>query len=379
MQTDAGLVQHIQHAGQRTADLRGQADALAFAARKRAGPARKSQVIQPHIFQKSQAVFDLLQNTVANAVLLLGKLHFLDKVQFLADALFAKIADIHPAHSHCQAGGLQASAMAVGAGAGAHHPGNFLLHPLAAAFAEAALQVGDNALKRGFVIARAKSVFAVQLQRFSVCAVQNSILPGLRDLFKGSVQRKAVFIRQCLIIHFTHAALGVIPAAGLDSAFPDRAGFIRHDQLGVHLHKSAKARAGGAGAERVVEAEHTRRKLFHGNVMLRAGIALAELHALAADHVHGDQRPRELQGGFQRIAQAAADSLAHDKAVHHNLHRVLFVFLQSDLFVKIVQVSVNAHTGITGAAGGIQLLLLCALAAAHHRGKNLKFCSLGQL
>ena len=36
MQADGGLVQHIQHAGKRTADLGGQADALALAAGKSA-------------------------------------------------------------------------------------------------------------------------------------------------------------------------------------------------------------------------------------------------------------------------------------------------------------------------------------------------------
>ena len=36
MQADGGLVQHIEHAGQAGADLRGQADALAFAAGQRA-------------------------------------------------------------------------------------------------------------------------------------------------------------------------------------------------------------------------------------------------------------------------------------------------------------------------------------------------------
>ena len=36
MQADRGLVQHIEHAGQARADLRGEPDALAFAARQRA-------------------------------------------------------------------------------------------------------------------------------------------------------------------------------------------------------------------------------------------------------------------------------------------------------------------------------------------------------
>jgi hypothetical protein len=40
VQADGRLVQHIEHAGQARADLRGQPDALAFAARQRAGGLR---------------------------------------------------------------------------------------------------------------------------------------------------------------------------------------------------------------------------------------------------------------------------------------------------------------------------------------------------
>ena len=39
VQADGGLVQHIKHAGQARSDLAGEADALALAARQRAGVA----------------------------------------------------------------------------------------------------------------------------------------------------------------------------------------------------------------------------------------------------------------------------------------------------------------------------------------------------
>ena len=42
MQADGGLVQHIEHAGEARADLRGQTDALALAARQSAGIARQA-------------------------------------------------------------------------------------------------------------------------------------------------------------------------------------------------------------------------------------------------------------------------------------------------------------------------------------------------
>jgi hypothetical protein len=39
VQADGGLVEHVEHAGEAGADLRGEADALALAARQRAGGA----------------------------------------------------------------------------------------------------------------------------------------------------------------------------------------------------------------------------------------------------------------------------------------------------------------------------------------------------
>jgi hypothetical protein len=62
VQPDGGLVQHIEHAAQLRADLRGQADALRLAARKRSGGAFQAQVIQPHGRKKFQAPADFVQH-----------------------------------------------------------------------------------------------------------------------------------------------------------------------------------------------------------------------------------------------------------------------------------------------------------------------------
>ena len=48
MQTDAGLVQHVEHTGKCTADLGGQADALALAAGKGACGTGQREIIQTH-------------------------------------------------------------------------------------------------------------------------------------------------------------------------------------------------------------------------------------------------------------------------------------------------------------------------------------------
>ena len=60
VQADRRLVQHVEHAGQAGADLRGESYALALAARKRAGIARQGEVVQADIIEKAQPLADFL-------------------------------------------------------------------------------------------------------------------------------------------------------------------------------------------------------------------------------------------------------------------------------------------------------------------------------
>ena len=49
VQADRGLVEHIEHAGEAGADLGGQADALALAARQSAGGARQREIVEADV------------------------------------------------------------------------------------------------------------------------------------------------------------------------------------------------------------------------------------------------------------------------------------------------------------------------------------------
>ena len=113
--------------------------------------------------------------------------------------------------------------------------------------------------------------------------------------------------------------------------------------------------------------------------MFRAGKILAEGHHFAADHFHLGHTAGQGQCRFQRIGQAAPDALAQGKAVHHHLHGVLDVLFQRDLLIQIVQIAVDLHASVTGTAGGIQLLLLGALALTHHRSQHHELGPLFQL
>ena len=70
VQADRGLVEHVEHAGEAGADLRGEADALALAARQRAGGARQGQIVEPDVDQEFEPLADLLEDAAGDLVLL---------------------------------------------------------------------------------------------------------------------------------------------------------------------------------------------------------------------------------------------------------------------------------------------------------------------
>ena len=58
MQTDAGLVQHVEHAGKACADLGSEADALHLAAGERAALAIQSEIAEADLLQELDALHD---------------------------------------------------------------------------------------------------------------------------------------------------------------------------------------------------------------------------------------------------------------------------------------------------------------------------------
>ena len=260
-----------------------------------------------------------------------------------------------------------------------HDEGDFFLDPLAACLAEAALKVGDDALKLVVVGAGAEHALTLHLDTLLTGAVQQGMQSLLAEILDGSIERKAVPLAECVVGHLGDRTLGIIPAAGLDGALTDGLALVGNDAGGVHLHKGAEAGAFFAGTEGVVEAEHPGGQLLDRDTMLGAGIALAEHHRLAADDINYDQSVGLRQRGLDGIRQTAADRIVDDKAVYHDFDRVLDVLFEADFLAQIVHIAVDPHAGKAGAAGRIQLLCLRTLAGTHDRGQHLKAGALRQL
>ncbi len=150
MEADRRLVQDIEHAGQARADLRGEPDALALAARERARRAREGQVLEPDIAQESQALVDLLQDALGDVALFLREL-LLQRTKPVArveDREIRHLADVELVDLDGQGFGLEAPAVAGLARRLVLVAAQFLLEPGAVGLAPAPLHVGDDALVR---------------------------------------------------------------------------------------------------------------------------------------------------------------------------------------------------------------------------------------
>ncbi len=115
MQADGRLVQHVKHARQPRADLRGEPDALAFAAGERAGIAAEREIIEADIVQEAQALADLLQNARGDLVLLARELarQRPEPVVRRPDRKPRRLADMLAVDLHRERLRLQAEALAL--------------------------------------------------------------------------------------------------------------------------------------------------------------------------------------------------------------------------------------------------------------------------
>jgi len=372
MQADARLVQNIQYPHQVGTDLRRQPDALALAAGQRTRRPRKIQVAEPHALQEAQPLPDFLEDTVGNPVLPFVQFQLFNERQRVLHGFFRKIRDIDTADRHREAFRPQTLACAFRAGHLRHMGLQLLLHPVALRFPVAALQIIENPLKIGVVFTLTVLHLAHHTDFLTFGAVQQDIDNFRRQLAHRRIQGKAVMRRQRLVIHLGNgAAIGVAPAARLNRTAADGQTLVRNNQIRIHRHKNPQPCALRTGPEGIVEGKHPRGQLFNTHAVLRTGIVLGKGHFLPADHIHRQQAAGQRGCRFDGISQPPLDLVADYQPVDHHFNGVLFVFLQLNLFRKIINIAVHPDPHIAGLARRVEFLNMLALAPAYHRSKQL--------
>ena len=120
MQADGRLVEHVEHAAQFGADLRGQADALRLAAGEGGGGAVEAEIVQADGGEKFQAAADFVHHAAGDLVLAIGEFPIAHRHQRARNRQPGEFADGEILHAHREAGRAQALAVAGRALGGRH-------------------------------------------------------------------------------------------------------------------------------------------------------------------------------------------------------------------------------------------------------------------
>jgi hypothetical protein len=157
VQADGRLVQDVEDADERRADLRGEPDALRLAARQRRRRAVHRQVADAHVVEEAQALLDLPHDEPGDVPLRGRHVHLGEPLHRPAHAERGELVDRRAADEDGARLGAQPGAVARGARPHAHELLDLLPHVLGVRLAVAALEVRDDPLEpRAYVRSRPK-------------------------------------------------------------------------------------------------------------------------------------------------------------------------------------------------------------------------------
>ena len=275
VQADGGLVENVEHAHEARADLRGQTDALALAAGQGCRGAAQGQIAQAHRLQKSQPRADLLENLVGDHGILAGELQTIYEVQLVRDGHAAELHDVESAHGDAQHQLAQTVAVTAGAGHRGHTLLQLFAHGVGLGLVEPAFDVGQHTFKRLLQCAAAVAAVIVELEFFCTRAIEHGVQSLLAQILDGRVEPEAIALAQGLKVHpGDGVSLDAGPAGGLDAALQNGEAGVGDDDLRVGLELKAQARALRTRTVGIVEREHPRRELRHGDAAVVTGVVL---------------------------------------------------------------------------------------------------------
>ena len=393
VQSDGRLIEHIHHAREATADLRSQANALRFAARKRFGAALQAQIAQAHVVEKFQAAADfphhLVRNVRARALQAQrGKPRLRVGQRGAAD--FVNGAGVRPlAHRHAARLGAQARAAAFGARLAAAQAGQLLAHHGRVGLAPAAGHVWNHAFKRVLFACRALRLLpgsegVAEVDGFLARAVQHHLLHARRQRLKRRVHTEAVMPRQAL----QHGEVkGVAPVPALDGAAGQAQRRKGHHALRVKKIRAAQPVARRAGARGRVEGKQARLQLRQRPVAARAGKAGVEQMLAAAVHLQRNGAAiGQAQRGLETLGQALAllgqrfviTRAAHLDAVDHHVDVVLFGLFQRGHVRRLQHLAAHAKAHVARRLHLRQQIGELAFFAARHGRQHHQLRAFGQ-
>ena len=368
MQTDGRFVENVQHAAKARTDLRGQANALRFAAGERGGRAIQAEIAETDGQQKIEALGDLFQRPAGNLSLARRELRqdLVDGGARRAQRQRREIRDGPSGQLHGQRFRTQALAVANGAQRGGH----VLRHPLAirvgVGFLKVALQEFQNAgeakaLVRAFLLVGAGRLLLRELFIRRRIAVQQEILDAWRKLLERRLEVEAVSVGGQLQRALEHRGAG----AGSQAAIEQRPRPVDDDARRIEIVFRAETVASGTRAVRRIEAEGARFQYGNGDAAIRAGQLLGKNVVLAAHDRDRDQTAGQLQRGGDGLFQAGGDPLLDQQAIDHDLNGVILALVENRRFVERNEFAIDARADVAVLRELLQLLAIGAFAPAN--------------
>ena len=247
VKADRGLVENVEHAAKPRSDLRGEADALAFAAGERGGVAIEREVVETDGAEKFKALDDFAADALGNQGLARRKAEVDGGGERAVERQGGKVGDGEAADLDGQRLRAQALAAADGARRSRHEVQHVIAIGVAAGLFDGVAQKGENAVKAGagdFDLGR---------------TIDEDVLLARRQILEGKLEVDLVAVGG----HVDELEEVLRRGAGTESAIEQGLGPVGDDLGGVEIVERAEAVALGAGAEGGVEAEAARLQFGH--------------------------------------------------------------------------------------------------------------------
>ncbi len=366
MQSNRGLVQDVEHAGQLRADLRGQPDALRLAAGERRCRPVEREIAEPDVIQEAQAILEFLEDRLGDAPPVAVERQGFDPMPGDAHRVGGPLGDRSAVDAHRQALGLEPRATARRTWRRIHQSADRAAYGFAGGLPVPALQVGDDTLPGAALDERraaARAKFETHL--LIAGALQHEPSDRRRQAAPRSGQRESIGFRDRTQRAAGPGRLGIAPRQQRAAGNAQR--WIGDDPLGIDPEQGADALAFLAGAERRVEREAARLELGHAGSARGAGRTLAEQQVLGALLGHGEHAAAMAQRRLDRLGQSRSAARVHRQAIDHQLDVVALGLGQLRRLVQLDPGPVDAGAHEALATHGFELLLVFALATADQR------------
>ena len=312
VEPDRGFVEDVEHAREAAADLAGEADALALAARQRAAGAVEVEIIEPDIVEEAEPGVDLLEDRAGDLALLPGELvaEPREPAERILDRAARRQRNVLAGDLDAQRLGLEPRAVAHFAGVARLVAGQFLAHPRAFGRRHAALEIAEHALERLLHLIALAPVDEAQRHRLALGAAQHDLARFLGQFAprRGEVEVVGAGEAAEHLHVIRRGRVGLGPRH--DRALGDRQGVVGDDEILVEQHLFAKAVARRAGALRGVEREQARLDLGDGEARDGAGEFFGEDDAAGGAIIELHRSSPPLRGGAEAGLRLALASLA---------------------------------------------------------------------